>query len=200
MTGYLESLKDGVLKPTSERFETLHSEALYLQRLVEDLRLLSLADAGELTFNRVAVQPAELIERLAAKYQHPVEKAGLRMQVEIEAGLETMEVDPDRMMQALDNLMSNAIRWTPAGGEIRLAAGREDGQTRLEIADSGAGIAEEILPHVFERFYRGESARQDSSSGLGLAITRSIIELQGGRIRAESDGQGKGSRFVILMG
>jgi signal transduction histidine kinase len=200
ITGYLEGLKDGVLKPSPKRFAAMYDEALFLQRLVEDLRTLSLAEAGELSLNCQPTQPAELIERLAGSFQRQADLNEVRLTTLVDEDLPLIQVDPERMLQALGNLVSNALRYTPAGGEIILAARGEDGAVRLEVADTGAGIAVDALPHVFDRFYRGDESRQEGGTGLGLAIARSIVALQGGTITAESAGPGMGSRFIIRLG
>ena len=198
ISGYLESLRDGVLKPTPERFEVLSNETIHLQRLVEDLRTLSLADAGELTINRQPVPPGELLERQVAAYQNQAEARQVGIDVNIQPNLPEVSVDPERMMQVLGNLVSNALRYTPPGGTITLTSWQEGDNVVLEVRDTGAGIPPETLPHVFERFYRGDEARQqDGASGLGLAIAKAIVELHGGQITASSEGVGKGSVFTI---
>ncbi len=199
ITGYLEGLKDGVLKPSPKRFAAMYDESVFLQRLVEDLRTLSLADAGELSMNYQPTQPAELIERLAGSFQHQADLAGVRLIAEVAPNLPSIRTDPERMLQALGNLVSNALRYTPGGGEIRLYARQEDDEVVLEVEDNGKGIAPEALPHVFDRFYRGDESRSEGGSGLGLAIARSLVKLQGGTITAESGGPGNGSRFTIRM-
>jgi signal transduction histidine kinase len=112
-----------------------------------------------------------------------------------------MEIDIERMVQVLSNLVSNALRYTPPGGKVTLSAHQEGAWVVLGVQDTGAGIAPGILPHVFERFYRGDRARTQSSdeSGLGLAIAKSIVELHGGSISAASTGLGKGSQFSIRL-
>lgn len=197
--GYLESLRDGVLKPTPERFETMYAEVQHLQRLVDDLRTLSLADAGELVIRRQPVAPKELLEKLAATYRHQAEQQKIALRVEVEAGLDEIDVDAERMEQVLGNLVSNALRYTPEGGEIRLTASQEQGGLLLGIQDNGNGIAPEVIPHIFERSYRGDSSRQGNESGLGLSIAKSIVELHGGKIVAKSDGLGKGAQFLIFF-
>jgi two-component system sensor histidine kinase BaeS len=199
ITGYLEGLKDGVIKPSPKRFMAMHDEALFLQRLVEDLRTLSLADAGELSLVLQPIRPGELVARLAASYQHQAEQKSVRLTVSIEPDLPAINADPERMQQALSNLVSNAMRFTPAGGEICLLARQEGHVVWMEVSDTGSGIDPQVLPHVFERFYQGDNSRQEGGSGLGLAIARSIIELQGGKISAASSGVGAGSLFSIQM-
>jgi two-component system sensor histidine kinase BaeS len=195
--GYLESLQDGKLKPTPERFETMSNEVQHLQRLVEDLRTLSLADSGELALHRQPVFPGDLLERVAAAYRHQAAGQGIQLLVETEPDLPESALDPERMEQVLGNLISNALRYTPEGGEIRLTARQLAGRLVLSVADTGSGIPPESLPQIFERSYRGDASRTGNESGLGLAIAKSIIELHGGRISAQSDGPGKGTQILI---
>jgi signal transduction histidine kinase len=197
ITGYLEGLKDGVIKPSPKRFAAIYDEAIFLQRLVEDLRTLTLADAGELKINLRQTQPGELIEKLSESFQHQADLSQITLISEIEESLPGIKVDPERMQQAMANLVSNALRYTPPGGEIHLAARLEDQEIRLEVKDSGSGISADDLPHIFDRFYRGDESRQEGGSGLGLAIARSLIELQGGTLTAHSDGPGNGSLFTV---
>ncbi len=199
ITGYLEGLKDGVVKPSEERFAAMHDEALYLQRLVEDLRTLSLADAGELSLSLNSVQPGDLVQRLANSFQHQAGQKRIALETDIAADLPAVQMDPERVLEALGNLISNAIRYTPEGGRVALSARREGQAVLLQVGDTGAGIAPEDLEHVFERFYRTDELRQEGGSGLGLAIAKSIIELQGGQIFAQSQGRGLGSTFGIKL-
>lgn len=199
ITGYLEGLKDGVVKPTPKRFAAMHDEAIYLQRLVEDLRTLSLADAGELSMNRQPVQPGEMIERLASAFQHQAEQNKVALSAVVEEPLPPVNIDPERIQQALGNLVSNAMRYTPEGGAIVLSAKPVANQLQIEVKDSGSGIEASDLAHIFDRFYRGDDSRQEGGSGLGLAIAKSIIELHGGKISAASEGPGAGSTFTIQL-
>ncbi len=197
--GYLESLKDGKLKPTPERFETMYAEIQHLQRLVDDLRTLSLADSGELVIYRQLLAPGELLERVAAAYHHQAEQQKITILVDMEPGLPEINVDSARMEQVLGNLISNALRYTPDTGTIRLVGKQETGGVILIVQDNGSGIPPQALPHIFERSYRGDASRQGNESGLGLSITKSIVELHGGKIVAMSDGPGTGAQFLIFL-
>ncbi|MBC8448979.1 MAG: HAMP domain-containing protein [Chloroflexi bacterium] len=200
ITGYIEALRDGVLKPSSGRFEVIYDEAQHLNRLVEDLRTLSLADAGELTLQRLKMSPRPLLERTAAAYGHLAEQQTIALEVETDPKLPEVHVDPERMAQVLGNLVSNGLRHTPAGGQITLAARHRGREVELVVRDNGEGIAPEVLPRIFDRFYRGDRSRQqrDGESGLGLAIARSIVEAHGGTIAAASE-RGGGTTFTIVL-
>ncbi|MBI3172453.1 MAG: HAMP domain-containing protein [Chloroflexi bacterium] len=197
LSGYLESLQDGKLQPTPERFEVMQSEVQHLQRLVEDLRTLSLADVGELKLHRQLIAPADLLERVVAAYRHQAESQQIELSVDTQGALAEIELDPERMEQVLGNLVSNALRYTPEGGTIRLSADQAEDRLVLGVEDSGSGILPEVLPHIFERSYRGDPSRSGNESGLGLAIAKSIVELHGGSIYAES--ASAGTRFTIIL-
>jgi len=200
ISGYLESLRDQVLKPTPERFAMLHSETQILQGLVDDLHTLSLADAGELTLQRRPTEAGQILAHVTEAYSHAAEQAGISLTAQAAATLPTANVDYERISRALGNLVSNALRYTPAGGSIRLSADADQGQLRLRVADTGGGIAAEHLPNIFERFYRADASRQQQTggSGLGLAIVRSIVEAHGGKISVEST-VGKGTTFTVSL-
>ncbi len=198
ISGYVESMQDGTLKPTPERLEIIHSEIERLQALVEDLRILSRADAGELALNRQMTAPGPLLERTAAVYQHAAGQKGIALTAEVQDGLPEIFVDEARLAQVLDNVVQNALRYTPAGGSILLNASANERGVRLCVDDTGSGIPAEDLPHVFERFYRADKSRTDAegASGLGLAIARVLVTAHGGAIRAES-APGRGTKIVI---
>ena len=197
--GYVESMRDGVLKPTPERLETIHAEVQHLQRLVEDLRTLSQADAGELTLNREPVAPRSLLDRMLKSYGHLAAQKKVSLEVQGEPGLPEIRLDPDRMTQVFGNLITNSLRYTPEAGRIVLAAGQIGNMLEFSVQDNGQGIPAEALPHIFDRFYRADPARaQGSESGLGLAIARSIVEAHGGTISAESQ-VGKGTTVRISL-
>jgi len=197
LSGYLESLQDGKLKPTPERFATMQAEVNQLQHLVEDLRTLSLADAGELKLHLEPTSIPELLARVAEAYRHQAEQQQINLKVEIEPDLSEINLDPARMEQVLGNLVSNALRYTAADGEIRLEVKQLNGSLSVNVIDNGSGISPEILPYIFERSYQGDESRSGNESGLGLAIAKSIVELHGGTIRATSDKNG--TQFIITF-
>ncbi len=194
--GYAESMRDGILKPTAERFDTIHTEVVHLQRLVEDLRTISLAEAKELRLNREPVSPSAFLERMAQSYRPLAANQEVSLETETEPGLPNLNADPDRLAQVFGNLISNSLRHTPEGGKIVLFARREEENNVLGVKDNGSGISPDLLPHVFERFRRGDPSRQDGGSGLGLAIAKAIVELHGGTISAENNA-GEGATIKI---
>lgn len=195
--GYAEALNDGKLSGNAETYSILHSEALHLQHLIEDLRTLSLADAGELSLDMQPTDIQALLQRIAAAYHAAASERDIALQIDA-AALPIVRMDPERMMQVLGNLVSNALRYTPAGGVIRLTAESDANSLILRLQDTGAGIPPESLPYVFERFYRADPSRHigEGESGLGLAIAKSLVELQGGSISVRSQ-LGQGTIFEI---
>lgn len=201
MIGYLEAMRDGILQPTSERLATLYDEAHHLQHLVADLRTLSLADAGELALQRETVSSQELLLRVHSAWQTQAHQRQILLECHAQADLPAIQVDPERMMQVFNNLVSNALRYTQADGKIVLAAQRAGDSLLLTVTDNGAGIAADHLPLIFDRFYRADPARSEKSgeSGLGLAIARSIVEAHGGALSVTSAGLGQGTTFTITL-
>lgn len=197
--GYTEALSDGKLEGGEEIYTILHQETQYLSRLVDDLRLLSLADAGELPLQLQTVDPALIAERTYTRHALNAQQKGVTFDLDIEQHLPPIRVDTERMAQVLDNLMTNSLRYTPAGGKITLRLRREQNRLLMQVEDTGSGIAPEDLPRVFNRFYRADSARQSNGeSGLGLAIAKSLVEAQGGSIAVASE-VGKGTTFTITF-
>jgi signal transduction histidine kinase len=198
--GHAEGVHDGVLPPSLETFEIIRDEAARLEHLIEDLRTLSRADAGELPIERHPVPPAKLLEGVRAVNQHRAGLGNVRLQIDVAPGLPEIDVDPDRMTQVLSNVVDNALRYTPAGGEVRLSAREVEKTIEIRVRDSGPGIPADELGQVFDRFYRGDPSRQrnEGGSGLGLAIAKSIVEKHNGRIWAESP-PGEGATVVIRL-
>jgi signal transduction histidine kinase len=198
--GYTEALRDGKLPAEQDIFETLYTEAQHLQHLVDDLRTLSLADAGELALTRQHIAPRALLERAAAAYRAQAEDRQVTLAVHSTPAVPDVDVDPERVAQVLGNLLGNALRYTPPGGTITLDATARDGAVQIRVEDTGTGIAPGDLPHVFERFYRVDPSRHqsDGSSGLGLAIAKSIVEAHGGNIAVASV-LGQGTTFTLHL-
>lgn len=200
ISGYLESLRDKVLKPTPERFATLYAETQILLHLVDDLHTLSLADAGELTLNRQFIIPRDLLDHVAATYQHSAEQHNVSLVVQAHEDASPINVDVEQMTRVLSNLISNALRYTPPQGQITLSSRTTETATQIIVADTGSGIDPAHLPNIFERFYRVDSSRHQETggSGLGLAIIKSIVELHAGTITVESVPE-RGTTFIITL-
>ena len=199
IAGYIESMQDGVLKPTPERLDVLQTEVRHLQRLVEDLRTLSQAESGELSLNRERVDPRELLERMIQSYGPLAGKVGIKLRTQVESNVRDLDADPDRLAQVLGNLISNSLRYTAENGEIVLGAQEVGDSVVLSVTDNGRGIPADALPYIFDRFYRADSARtRADESGLGLAIARSVVVAHGGSISAES-ALGAGTTMKITL-
>lgn len=199
--GYMEALSTGKLQPTPETLDVMYAKGKHLQHLVDDLRTLALADAGELVLNRRPVEARALLEHAALAYRVQAQERDIQITVEAERDLPLIAADPDRINQVLSNLVSNALRHTPEAGRIELSAAADESVILLRVRDNGPGIDDEDLPHIFERFYRGDRSRQQNEngeSGLGLAIARSIVEAHGGAINVAS-GPGQGATFIVTL-
>jgi signal transduction histidine kinase len=211
--GRLEGIQDGVYTPDAPQIEGLLGEVALLERLIDDLRLLALAEAGQLPLYAEAVDPAQLSRDAASSFAQEAAGRGVTLRlVEPADELPEITVDPQRIAQVLGNLLGNALRHTPAGGGVTLRVTQDEGRWMkdedraatafilFEVSDTGDGIAPADLPHIFDRFYRADRARARSSggAGLGLAIARRMVEAHGGEIRAESEpGAGTTVSFII---
>jgi two-component system sensor histidine kinase BaeS len=197
--GSLEAILDGVYQPTTETIAPIYEEILHLGGLIDDLRDLALAEAGELRLDKEPTDLVALVEQVTETVRASVEQVPT-LHVEADSALLKLSVDPKRIHQVLSNLLSNALRVTSQDGEIRVELSRQGEEVELRVSDSGPGIAATDLPHLFERFYRGDRARSRSAggSGLGLAIARQWVEAHGGRIWVENCKTG-GARFVVRL-
>lgn len=205
LRGQLEAMLDGVFPLTAENVGVAYEETILLGRLVDDLRTLSLAEAGQLPLTRQVIAPAEAMARAAAAFAALYESENVTLRVEPAASLPPVVADAERLEQVFGNLLANALRYAPQGdaaqAEVRLsAAAAEPNEIRFTVTDNGPGLSEEARAHVFDRFWRGDRSRNraQGGSGLGLAISRAIIESHGGRIWVESK-PGQGTAFHIAL-
>jgi two-component system sensor histidine kinase BaeS len=199
ITGYAEALSDKKLAGDEEVYNILLQETKHLDRLVDDLRLLSLADTGELPLTLQPTRLRALLERVATRHAVASQQHQIELAIQSDEDLPEVNVDVERMSQVLDNLILNAFRYTPTGGKVSLEASAQGKWVKIKVGDTGSGISPEDLPHVFDRFYRGDKARpHNGESGLGLAIAKSIVEAHGGKIQVESQ-PGDGTVFTILL-
>ncbi len=197
--GYLEAIKDGLLQPDGRTIDTVHEQVMQLGRLVEDLRLLALTEAGDLALHR---QPGSLVDVLQMSIDGVKPRADLRgvhLSLEAPGGLPPVEMDSMRIAQVVGNLLENAISYAPEGGQVTVTASLSDSDiARVSVADTGIGIPEEDLPNIFDRFYRVDPSRTRATgaAGLGLTIAKGLVEAHGDAIYAEST-PGQGSRFTF---
>ena len=196
----IESVQDGVARPTPEVINSLHEEAMTLGRLVDDLQDLALAEAGQLSLRpqRVSVG-AEVAQALNAMRPR-LGGGGLSARSDIPEGCPDVLADRERLGQVLRNLLDNAVTHTPPGGVISVRARPAGAGVELSVEDTGAGIAAGDLPYVFERFYRADASRDRATggAGLGLAIVRQIVAAHGGEARVESE-PGKGTKIHFTL-
>jgi two-component system sensor histidine kinase BaeS len=196
--GTLEAILDGIYDPSNETIAPIYEETLHLGSLIDDLRDLALAEAGELRLATERTDIVELVRQVAETAGASVEQSPT-VRVESAGEIPAVSLDPKRFRQVLANLLSNALIYTPADGDIRVDLRRVEDSVELSVSDTGPGISNEDLPHLFERFYRGDPARgRTGGSGLGLAIVRQWVEAHGGTIRAENR-HGGGARFVLRI-
>jgi two-component system sensor histidine kinase BaeS len=191
---------DGVYGHDDRHLQTIREQSRLLARIVDDLRTVSLADAGVLPLRRETVQIGALLASIARDLEARATGAGIAIEVR-HGGNPVALVDPDRVRQGVVALVDNAIRHTPNGGWIRLeAAPKAPDAVQIAVVDSGPGIAAVDVPHVFERFYQADPARDRStgSSGLGLAIVRAVVEAHGGHVRAGNEA-GAGALIEIEL-
>lgn len=199
--GYMEALIDGVVPAGPETFHRVRREASRLQRLVADLQELSRAEAGQLPIHRRPVAVHDLVDAAVGRLRPQFDDKEIALGTDVAPGLPRVLADPDRIGQVLTNLLGNALQHTPPGGRVTIRAHPEHGMVAIAVVDTGAGIAPEHLPHVFDRFYRADRSRARSSggSGIGLTIARHLVEGHGGSIRAESPGPGRGATFTFAL-
>ncbi|MDP2948607.1 MAG: ATP-binding protein [Chloroflexota bacterium] len=200
LRGNLEAMLDGLLEPEQEQLSVLHEQSAALSRLIDDLRTLSLAAEGQLQLHRHPADVGELARRVVAEMEAGARERQIALCVEAPEGLPRPILDSDRIGQVLRNLIDNALRHSAAGGSVRVNVRAAEERVIVSVADAGAGVAPEELPHVFDRFYRADSsrARATGGSGLGLAIVKQLVEAHGGQVWAESE-LGRGSVFSFAL-
>ena len=196
LLGNLEGMLDGVYPRDEAHLSLVLEETQVLARLIEDLRTLALAESLALRLAKAPTDLAEIARDTLASFQAQAEAAGVAVILEAAPDLPRADVDPERIRQVLTNLLSNALRYTPRGGTVRVRCCVEDpGRIVLSIEDSGTGIPANELPHVFDRFYKSQDSR---GTGLGLAIAKSLVEAHGGEISAHSV-LGKGTTIRVTL-
>jgi two-component system sensor histidine kinase BaeS len=193
--GNVEGVLDGVYPADEAHLGPILEETAVMARLLDDLQILSTADAGVLRLHRERVDLAALAQDTTAAFRTRADRAGVRLDCRAAAPVPEAEVDPVRIGEVLANLLTNAIRHTPRGGSVEVVVGPDPGGVAVAVADTGPGIDARDLPHVFDRFVKSADS---GGAGLGLAIARSLVEAHGGRIGAASTpGRGTVMRFVL---
>ncbi|MGE5571621.1 MAG: ATP-binding protein [Bacteroidota bacterium] len=204
LRGNLESLQEGVAEPTPEMFVSLHDEVIRLSRIVQDLLNLGQMESGGFPLHLVPTCIGDVVTRVASVFGPEADSRAIRLETTADPDLPQVQADPDRIAQVLVNLLANAMRHTPDGGAVTVSARRqghdEGGWVAVSVRDTGPGIAEKDIPHVFDRFYRTDEARDRAAggAGLGLAIAKGIVEAHGGRIWADS-APGQGATFTFTL-
>lgn len=198
--GHAEAVHDGVLPPSTENFEIVREEAGRLEQLVNDLRTLSLADAGELSVDFQPVDLNRILEDTQAHYQTPFNQKCISLTLKPSPVPLTVNLDPVRFSQVMTNILDNALKYTPEDGTVEIISTLLGNKAEISVEDSGPGVSQQEAEHLFDRFYRADEARNrnDGGSGLGLAIAKSIVEMHQGTIHAESE-TGKGLRIRISL-
>lgn len=199
--GYLEGLIDGVFAPEPETFSEIQHEVRRLRRLVDDLQTLSHVEAGQVGLHLAEVDLVTVAQRVVGRLRSQTTTSCLEVAVTAGAGPLIARADPDRVAQILLNLVGNALRYTPEGGCITIQLGAHQDQVRVDVIDTGVGIAAADLPLIFERFYRVDRSRSRTSggSGIGLTIARHLAWAMGGDLTATSAGPGQGSTFTLIL-
>lgn len=203
LDAYMEAILDGVTQPDEATLMMMRQQVGRLIRLAEDISLVTSAEEGRLTTHRAPVSTAQIIDTAVAQATRRYEEKGVNLEVDADAlARETvLMADAERVGQVMTNLLDNALRHTPHGGTVWFRAERDHQTVRVRVRDDGEGIAAQHLPHLFERFYRADTARDRAhgGSGVGLAIVRSITRAHGGTVSAQSAGLGTGAEFTVEL-
>ena len=196
LQGYIEAVRDGLLEPDSATLDTIHEQVLYLSHLVEDLKLLAETESDDFRLDREPGSLVDVVRGTVEAFRPRAEAKGVAVSIDLPAEFPLVDLDKTRIAQVVGNLVENAIRHTPSGGNVTVSARLEDSRAVITVVDSGEGISPEALPYVFERFYRVDPSRARTTGGVGLGLTiaKQLIEAHGGSLRATST-VGKGTRF-----
>jgi histidine kinase len=200
--GSMEGLVDGILSASPETFTQVATEADRLNRLVDDLQELSRVEAGSFALDMKPVSLPELAETAGKRLARSYAKKGVSLTLKLPASLPSVTADTDRLLQVITNLLDNALQYTPTGGQVTISAEARGYEILVQVEDTGIGIPAEHLPHIFDRFYRVDKSRSrqfGGGSGIGLTISKHLVEAHNGRLWAESTGNGQGSTFSFTI-
>lgn len=205
MQSNLEAMLDGVVEPSQSNISSLHEETLLLSRLVRDLRTLSQAESGRLALSPAPSNLGNVVKSVAQATEPEARHRNISLAVDVAPGLPQAVIDPDRISQVVGNLLSNALRYTSEGGNVKIgvspygANGNGASGIMVSVADTGQGIPEKDLPRIFDRYFRGSQSKDGrAGSGIGLAVVKELVEAHRGRVWVESQ-QGKGSTFFFTV-
>lgn len=202
LKGYVEGLEEGVFEPDPDTLAACGRQVARLERLVDDLALLSRIETGQLDLHAERISVPDVLEDAVASFRARFAQKGVALELRVPGADTAVHADPTRVAQIVSNLLSNALRHTHEGGRVTLS-GRHDGsrEVRFDVRDDGDGIPADRLPHIFDRFYRADASRRhdgDSGSGIGLTLVKQLVERQGGRVGAESR-PGAGTRIWFTL-
>lgn len=198
---YLEAVEDGVAVDDEDVLSVLHTQTNRLRRLSDDIAAVSRAEEQQLDLHPVRVDPATLVRVAVAGAAPRYAAKGVTLDQQVDAEVPDVYADPERMGQVLGNVLDNALQHTPTGGRVSIRATRAATGTQITVTDTGEGIPAEHLPHIFERFYRADAARdrRHGGSGIGLAIVHAIVTAHHGHVTAHSAGPGTGTTFTLTL-
>ena len=199
ISGYIEMLEDDTIQLTPKRILIIKSELDHLRRLVSDLTVLSQAEGGAMTLQIETFDAGELLDRIRSAYKPIAAAQDVSMRFDCAEQDVRLTADPGRVFQTVQNLVENALRYTPKDGEITISLAEDADSIRIAVSDTGSGIDPEDLPFVFNRFYRADKSRDANSGkmGLGLSICKALTVAQGGEISVRSEGKGRGTTFEL---
>jgi signal transduction histidine kinase len=198
--GYLEAIKDGLVDADEETIDTLHDQTTHLATLIEDLRILAVADAGALTLQKIHGTPSSTIKDAVSTFSQRAHDREIELSVSSSETGVTMDFDETRLRQIITNLVENSLTNTPNGGTIHIDIQDRAEDMKISITDSGIGISKENLPRIFDQFYRADGSRSSitGGAGLGLTIVKKLVEAHNGSIDVSSE-VGRGTTFTISL-
>ena len=198
LQSHLEAMIDGIWKPDTDRLKSCHDETVRLSKIVGDLETLARYDGENVVLNIERVGLSELIKNIVSSFENEFRSKKISLSVDLPELY--MKADRDKIAQVFVNILSNALKYTPEGGEITITATQGALEAQIRVTDTGIGISKEDLPYIFDRFYRADRSRSriTGGSGIGLAIAKSLIEAHGGKISVNSE-PGEGSEFTVAL-
>jgi signal transduction histidine kinase len=198
--GYIEAISDKILEPDAENLKIIHNQIIQLSTIVEDLRVLAVADAGQLSLDRKQHDIADTLEECVKSFELKAGEKNIELKIEHQSDIRSFLFDNDRIKQVINNLLSNAIMYSPRGSRIILSSVEIHGTVQIAVKDNGVGIPSDEVEYIFDRFYRVDPSRNKNTGGrgLGLAITKELVEAHGGNISVESV-RGEGTTFLFTI-